>query len=385
MTRQFGIRRAARRSGENRAEGTPEKMSEPTKEQISQALQDVIDSNSGRDVVALGWARSIAVCDGVARVSYQTPAEITTQDMQQKLVEQTRAAVQRVRGIRTVEVEVQPVASRQTQPLPGVRHVIAVGAGKGGVGKSTVAALLAAGLQRRGMKTGLLDADVYGPSIPKLTGTETAQPFADPQGRLIPPEKDGIRIMSMGYLVAPDQAIIWRGPMAQKYVKEFLDRGLWGELDYLIVDLPPGTGDIPLTLAQSIPLTGAVVVCTPQDLALLDALKAVRMYEKLGVAPLGLVENMSYYVCPQCGHRDEIFAHGGCAKAAAELQIPFLGEIPLNIAIRRCGDAGDLAGNFSKNESYVVDAIENVISRLSDEVERRSRQQTPLPQLSIRG
>lgn len=357
----------------------------PTKEEISKALLDVIDPNSGRDVITLGWARSIAICDGVARISYETPSEITTPEFQRKLSEQSRAAALRVRGVSSVDVEIKPLAPQRSEPLPGVKHVIAVGAGKGGVGKSTVAALLAAGLQRRGLRTGLLDADVYGPSIPKITGTEDAQPFADAQGRLIPPERDGIRIMSMGYLVTPDQAIIWRGPMAQKYVKEFLERGAWGELDYLIVDLPPGTGDIPLTLAQSIPLTGAVVVCTPQDLALLDALKAVRMYQKLGVAPLGLVENMSYYICPQCGHRDEIFAHGGCAAAARQLDLPFLGEIPLNVVIRRCGDAGDLAGNFTKNEGYVVDAIEQVITRLMAGVQRRMQQQAPLPQLTIRG
>src|SRR5262245_58087898 len=150
-------------------------------------------------------------------------------------------------------------------PLPGVRSVIAVGAGKGGVGKSTIALALAVGLQRLGLRTGLLDADVYGPSIPKMTGTEGAQPQSDEQGRILPPVVDGMPIMSMGYFVQPDQAIVWRGPMAQKYVKEFLDRGTWGQLDCLIVDLPPGTGDIPLTLAQSIPLTGAVIVCTPQD------------------------------------------------------------------------------------------------------------------------
>jgi ATP-binding protein involved in chromosome partitioning len=269
--------------------------------------------------------------------------------------------------------------------IPGVKRVIAVGAGKGGVGKSTLALLLAFGLQRRGRRAGLLDADVYGPSIPKMTGTETAQPYGDAEGRVIPPERDGVRILSMGYLVPPDQAVIWRGPMAQKYVKEFLDRGAWGELDYLIVDLPPGTGDIPLTLAQSIPLTGAVVVCTPQDVALLDAVKALRMYQKLGVEPLGLVENMSYYLCPQCGHREHIFDHGGCERAAGELGVPFLGAIPLNIAIRKSGDAGRPCDYFSRETPLVADAIEQVVQRVEEEVERRANQGRPAPRLTVRG
>jgi ATP-binding protein involved in chromosome partitioning len=195
----------------------------------------------------------------------------------------------------------------------------------------------------------------------------------------------GIKIMSMGYLVPPDQAVIWRGPMAQKYVKEFLERGNWGELDCLIVDLPPGTGDIPLTLAQSIPLTGAVIVCTPQDVALLDAVKALRMYQKLGVEPLGMVENMSYHVCPQCGHREETFGHGGAEEAARKLGVPFLGGIPLNVSIRRNGDAGSLIENFTKSDAYVSEAIEHTVARLIEELEARQQRGTPLPQLKIDG
>lgn len=267
------------------------------------------------------------------------------------------------------------------QPLPGVNHVIAVGAGKGGVGKSTIAVLYAVGLQRRGWRVGLLDADVYGPSLPKMTGTEGAQPQPGPDGRIIPPQREGIPIMSMGYMVPPDQAIVWRGPMAQKYVKEFLDRGAWGELDVLIVDLPPGTGDIPLTLAQSIPLSGAVIVCTPQDIALLDAIKALRMYQKLGVEPLGIVENMSYYVCPQCGHRDEIFDHGGCEEAARQLGVPFLGGIPLNISIRQSGDLGRPFDNFTGGDPLVAEALEHCVTRLIEELGRCGAE--PPPTLNV--
>jgi len=280
-----------------------------------------------------------------------------------------------------------PQASGQEPALPNplddVKHVIAVGAGKGGVGKSTVAALLAAGLMRRGRKAALLDADVYGPSLPMLTGTIGAQPYVGEDGMIVPPRKDGLSIMSMGYLVPDDQAVIWRGPMAQKYVSEFLARCVWGRIDCLIVDLPPGTGDIPLTLAQTIPLTGAVVVCTPQDVALVDAIKALRMYEKLGVKPLGIVENMSYHVCPQCGHREETFGHGGAEQAARRLNVPFLGGIPLNIAIRRNGDAGALFDNFTDTEGYVAEAIEAVVEALVERLDEQAKASQPLPQLKI--
>lgn len=274
-----------------------------------------------------------------------------------------------------------PTTQQEPAPLADVRHTIAVGAGKGGVGKSTVAVLAAVGLARRGFRVGLLDADVYGPSLPKLTGTEGCQLGLDERGRVRPAEADGLKLVSMGHLIDPNQAVIWRGPMAQKYVKEFLDRTDWGGLDYLLVDLPPGTGDIPLTLAQSFPLTGAVVVSTPQPVALQDAVRALRMYQKLGVGPLGIVENMSYYLCPHCGHRDEIFSHGGAAKAAQELGVPFLGAIPLNVALRAAGDAGRPATTFAEVEPYVTEALNDFVERLRGAVEAQSRKRMPLPQI----
>ena len=358
-----------------------------TKDAIAAALRGVIIGSTGRDVVSQGFVRGVAYCDGAARVSYELPAELLHADLRQELEHQTQVALQGVAGLHDVQVEfaVQP-PPRETSDLPGVRHVIAVGAGKGGVGKSTVAVLLAVGLQRRGLKVGLLDADVYGPSIPLMTGTENARPMADPEtGRITPPEFDGIKVMSMGYLVPPQQAVVWRGPMAQKYVKEFLDRGDWGELDYLIVDLPPGTGDIPLTLAQSIPLAGAVVVCTPQDVALLDASKAIRMYQKLNVAPLGMVENMSFYCCPNCGDRAEIFGHGGAREAAEAMGVPFLGELPLNLAVRVHGDIGRPQACFTKAPPEVVQALDGIVDRFVAEVESRARRRRPLPQLKVSG
>jgi len=275
------------------------------------------------------------------------------------------------------------VPTSGARPLAGVRSVIAVGAGKGGVGKSTVAALLAVGLRRKGRKAALLDADVYGPSLPRITGTEGAQPGVSEDGFIIPPEKDGIPVLSIGYFLPPEQAVIWRGPMAQKYVKELLERGQWGQLDCLVVDLPPGTGDIPLTLAQTIPLTGAVIVCTPQELALADAIKALRMYQKLGVEPLGMIENMSYYICPKCGHREDVFAHGGVEAAARRLEVPFLGAIPLNTTIRRHGDQGALSESFTQTEPSLVAALEQIVERLIEQLERRLAQAAPPPRLSI--
>ena len=273
---------------------------------------------------------------------------------------------------------------RPTNTLPGVKQVIAVGAGKGGVGKSTVALLAAIGLARLGKKIGLLDGDVYGPSLPKLTGTEGQQPELTAEKHLVPVDVDGLKLVSLGHLMSHDQAVIWRGPMAQKYVKDMLDVTEWGDLDCLIVDLPPGTGDIPLTLAQSIPLAGALVVCTPQDVALADAVRAVRMYERLAVKPLGMVENMSYYVCPQCEHRDEIFSHGGARRAAHELGIPFLGALPLNGIIRANGDAGQPTAIFEEADPPVRAALDEFVSNLAKHLAETSRRSTPLPQLNPR-
>ncbi len=356
-----------------------------TREVILEALRTVGEPATQRDVVSLGFVKNVAVCDGVVRVSYELPPALGSGGSLEELRRATVETVSGLAGVRSVTVELATTAGGPDGgATPEIRHVIAVGAGKGGVGKSTVAALLAAGLARRGLQVGILDADVYGPSIPKITGTEDAEPYGDPDGRIVPPERHGLRIMSMGYMVPPDQAIVWRGPMAQKYVKEFLDRGRWGQLDYLIVDLPPGTGDIPLTLAQSIPLTGAVVVCTPQDVALLDAVKALRMYQKLSVDILGIVENMSYYVCPNCGHRDEIFSHGGAEQAAGKLDVPFLGGIPLNVGIRQNGDAGRLIENFTRSEPQVRAALDQLVARVIEEVQRLVARRAPAPTLRIR-
>ena len=223
--------------------------------------------------------------------------------------------------------------------LPGVRNTIAVASGKGGVGKSTVAANLAVALQQTGASVGLMDADVYGPCIPRLMGASEALQHTE-SGKVVPPLHHGVKIMSMGFFLPRDEAVIWRGPMLHKMIQEFLGRVEWGDLDYLVIDLPPGTGDIQLSLCQTIPLTGAAIVSTPQDVALEVASKAILMFQKLKVPILGIVENMSYYKCSHCGQRDDIFGHGGAREASQRAGIPFLGEIPLASEIRVQSDGG---------------------------------------------
>ena len=248
--------------------------------------------------------------------------------------------------------------------LRGVKTIVAVGAGKGGVGKSTIAVHLAVGLRRTGAAVGLLDADVYGPSIPIMLGLKTGRPEVQ-RGKLTPLERYGIHLMSLGFLTGEDTPVIWRGPLVGKLIKQFLSDVEWGDLDYLVVDLPPGTGDAQLTLTQAAPLAGAVIVTTPQDVALEDVRRAVHMFEKVNVPVLGIVENMAYFVCPSCGARHEIFAHGGGAAAAKHFDVPFLGEIPLLTAIREGGDQGvpSVVSDPESPQSAAFQAIAGELAR----------------------
>ncbi len=227
----------------------------------------------------------------------------------------------------------------QGPKLPGVRHIVAVASGKGGVGKSTTACNLALALQAQGLKVGLLDADIYGPSVPKLFGL-TGKPNVVDNKAMEPMIGYGLKVMSIGFLIEPEAAMIWRGPMVQSAITQMLRDVLWGELDVLLVDMPPGTGDAQLTMAQATPLSGAVIVSTPQDLALIDARRGVTMFKKVAVPILGIVENMATFVCPNCGHASHIFGHGGARNEAQRLGVPFLGEVPLNMTIRETSDSG---------------------------------------------
>ena len=249
-------------------------------------------------------------------------------------------------GSDSLSIEFRVCNQTSTQPalgggiLQNVKNVVAIASGKGGVGKSTVAANVAASLAMEGARVGLLDADIYGPSVPALLGVEQSSVSIRDQ-RIVPVERHGMKIISMGFLTKPGESIIWRGPMLHKIIEQFCGEVAWGDLDFLIVDLPPGTGDVSLSLSQLVPLGGAVVVSTPQHVAIGVATKAANMFQKLNVPLLGLVENMSYYSCPSCGNKDDVFGHGGAQAAAKDLDIPFLGEIPLNSAIKLSSDKGE--------------------------------------------
>jgi len=260
-----------------------------------------------------------------------------------------RAAEQVVRdipGVRQVNVTMtaqvrqnqDPFAGRA--PVPGVANIIAVASGKGGVGKSTVAVNLAVALARQGAKVGLMDADIYGPSIPLMMGADGQRVMGTPEGKMVPLEAHGVKIVSIGFLLGKDAPVVWRGPMVGRAVQQLARDVVWGELDYLIIDLPPGTGDAQLSLVQSVPLAGGVIVTTPQDIALLDATRGLSMFREVKVPVLGIVENMSYFACPHCGEKTHIFSHGGGEETAERLKVPFLGAIPLDVDVRIGGDTG---------------------------------------------
>jgi ATP-binding protein involved in chromosome partitioning len=299
------------------------------------------------------------------RLGLSTHSAILWDETRRELSDRLRTAV---RGLREVEIRLD-VASRPARELGQigltVKSVVAVGSGKGGVGKSTVAAALALGLRRAGSHVGLMDADVYGPSIPHLLGVNQRPQVVE--GKLSPIEAHGVKVMSMGFLVASGEAVVWRGPMLHGAITQFLRDTQWGQLDYLIIDMPPGTGDVALTLSQLVPLSGAVVVCTPQDVALLDAVKAIAMFRKVNIPLLGLVENMSYFLCPGCGQSYDIFGRGGARRRALELDVPFLGEIPLQIGIRMRGDEGRTDENFDDpgSQSYLEEICRNLVRNIA--------------------
>ncbi len=306
---------------------------------VLNALRSVKDPDLHRDIVSLGFVKDLEVGDH--RVSFTIQLTTPACPVRDQLAAAARQAVQAL-GVSDVQVRMgaQVIAASKSgnQLIPQVKNTVAVASGKGGVGKSTVAANLAIALSRAGGKVGLMDTDVYGPSVPMLMGGNDQPRVVE--GKIEPPTEYGVKLISMAYFLPKDEAVIWRGPMLHKTIQQFLGEVRWGELDYLIMDLPPGTGDIQLSLSQTIPLTGALIVSTPQDLALTVASKAIAMFQKLNVPILGIVENMSYYVCPKCGHREDIFGHGGAREAAKKLGFPFLGEIPLDVNVRIQSDDG---------------------------------------------
>ncbi len=350
-----------------------------TKDRILDALRNVQEPELHKDLVSLNMIKDVAISDGRVKLNI----ELTTPacPMKDRIRTDVERELMRLDGVQQVEIEwsaqVRATPKLQSQ-LPGVKNTIAIGAGKGGVGKSTIAVLAALGLQREGAKVGLMDGDIYGPSIPKLLGLEDERPRARDENTLLPIEAYGIRVISIGFMVEPERAVVWRGPMVHGVIRQFLSQVDWGDLDYLIIDLPPGTGDVPLTLSQSIPMTGAVVVCTPQDVALLDAVKALRMYQQLNVHILGMVENMSYFRAPDTGKEYDLFGRGGAKQAAERLGVPFLGEIPINMSIRIAGDEGTPVANFEKTDEPTRESIMSMVRNLAAQVSIKNAQTVPL-------
>jgi ATP-binding protein involved in chromosome partitioning len=314
---------------------------ESTVELVRQALSGVLDPEIGKDLVTLNMVKGIEVDDGKAHVT----VELTTPacPLKSKIEADVHEAVSAVPGVDRIEVDftsnVRGAGFSHESPIPGVKNSIAVASGKGGVGKSTVAVNLAVALAKEGASVGLLDCDIYGPSIPRMTATQGVTPEAGAD-KFMTVNRHGLRMMSIGYLVPPGQAVVWRGPLIHKAIQQFLQDVDWGELDYLVIDLPPGTGDAQLSLTQTIPLTGAILVTTPQEISLIDVRKGASMFEKVSVTVLGVVENMSGFACPHCGETSEIFDRGGGRKVAEELDVPFLGEVPVDPAVRVGGDEG---------------------------------------------
>src|SRR5205823_451532 len=324
-----------------------------TREQIVEALKRVAIPGTGRDIVSAGLVSDIAISgDAVMfalhveanRAREMEPVRLAAQDAAASLPGVKRAVV-------ALTAERAPSRGREPGPraqaahelrkgIPGIRHLIAVASGKGGVGKSTTAVNLALGLKQLRLKVAALDADVYGPSLPKLFGI-IGRPQAAEGGRAMKPMKGyGVDVMSMGFLVAEDTPVIWRGPMVMQALMQMLREVAWSDTDVMVIDMPPGTGDVQLTLAQQTPLSGAVIVSTPQDLALIDARKGLNMFRRVSVPVLGIVENMSYFVCTKCGERHDIFGHGGAREEARRLGVPFLGEVPLDAELRERSDSG---------------------------------------------
>lgn len=318
-------------------------MLEATEAQVLEALKSVRDPEVGKDLVSLNMIKEVRICgDAVAfTLELTTPAHPRKEEFEQecKLAVGALASVNAVNVRVTSRVSARPAMAGKMD-IEGVKNMIAVASGKGGVGKSTVAVNIALSLSREGAKVGVLDADIYGPSQPLMLGIPKAQPVAEGENKIRPLEAHGLKVMSMGFLVDEDSPVIWRGPMVMRALVQFLSETIWGELDYLILDLPPGTGDAQLTIVQQVSLAGAVIVSTPQDIALLDARKGLQMFRKTDVPILGIIENMSYYECSECGRRENIFDTGGGEKASRRYEVPFLGAIPLDIKVRVGGDFG---------------------------------------------
>jgi ATP-binding protein involved in chromosome partitioning len=358
----------------------------PTTEQVLAALKRVVDPDRRQDIVALNMISGLVVKNGHVGFSIEVdPSRGAALEPLRKAAERAIEALPGVLSVTAVlTADKAPGAAPQPpraagagpaghasgaggkQLVPGIKAIVAVASGKGGVGKSTTATNLALALATRGLKIGILDADIYGPSQPRMMGI-SGRPQSSDGKTLMPMENYGVKCMSMGFLVPEDTPMIWRGPMVMGALEQMLRDVVWGELDILIVDMPPGTGDAQLTMAQRVPLAGAVIVSTPQDIALIDARKGLNMFRKVDVPVLGIVENMSYHICANCGHREEIFGHGGARREAEKLGVEFLGEIPLHVAIRETSDGGRPIV-VSQPQSEHAKAYQHIAERVAHKV-----------------
>lgn len=352
----------------------------PDESSVLAALEAVKDPESGRSIVTMGQARDVkTTADSIeltlALTSHSSPLKGDVHQEATTILSNTFNGC----SVKINEAVEERAAEKIGEIGLTAKSVVAVGSGKGGVGKSTVAATVAYGLARTGCKVGLVDADVYGPSIPHLLGVNGRPAIID--NKIQPMEKDGLKVMSMGFLVPADEAVVWRGPMLHGAITQFLRDTEWGELDYLIIDMPPGTGDIALTLSQLLPLSGSVVVCTPQEVALLDAVKAIAMFNKVQIPILGMVENMSGFICPDCDKRYDIFGKGGAKEKARELNVPFLGDLPINMQVRIDGDNGAIGSVFE--DPIAGPCVEQLTYNLARNLADKAKDDPPLPTLSV--
>src|SRR5438552_6935208 len=348
---------------------------------VLEALKVVQDPDLHRDIVSLGFIKGLKISKG--DVSFTIELTTPACPVKDQMRDQARAAVMALPGVTGVNVNMT-ASVRATgiggeggkAPVPGVKNIIAVGAGKGGVGKTTVAVNLAIALARAGSRVGMIDADIYGPNVPIMLGMKT-QLTTDGQ-KILPAEKYGLQVISMGFMTADDAPIIWRGPMLHGALQQFFREVKWVDLDYLVIDMPPGTGDVALTLGQTVPVAGAIVVTTPQKVSLADSRRAVAMYKKLNIPTLGIVENMSYFVCPECRHESDIFGKRGGERMAEELGVPFLGGIPIYQPIREGSDAG-VPLLISEPDAPAAKAIIEVANRAAAQISIAAYKQPTIP------
>ena len=357
----------------------------PDQATVTSLLAEIADPETGRPLTVMGQVRAVEASPTAikATIGLTTHSAILWKQTRGRIEELVRSRFPQVTNVTIEVVPHDRPPGKLGQIGLEAKSVIAVGSGKGGVGKSTIAASIAIGLARAGSRVGLLDADVYGPSVPHLLGL-SGRPQIE-QGKIQPMHlalgANQMPVMSMGFLVPPGEAVVWRGPMLHGAISQMLRDTAWGPLDYLIIDMPPGTGDIALTLSQVLPLTGAVVVCTPQDVALLDATKAIAMFRKVNIPILGMVENMSFFVCPDTQKRYDIFGTGGAKRTAKDLDIPFLGEVPIQIPIREHGDAGQTAANYDDPASRPY--LESICERLAGNLAATTAARPPMPSLPV--